>query len=152
MVRSEVSLKFKRIGRLLVCRTEEQPTCGALRRLTLLGPTPTSIVGTPTQQSHSINEATRAPGPKRLPFPPLPWPSSFTHTHASLAAHTPKTPAPTTAMAAGEHPLVKQSTVPVVSDAADASSNPYVRPALFLCPRAGDDAVRIIGLVPLCDP
>jgi hypothetical protein len=45
-------------------------------------------------------------------------------------------------MAAGEHPLelVEQSTVPIVSDAADATSKPYVLRAHFLRPRAGDGA------------
>jgi len=42
-------------------------------------------------------------------------------------------------MDAGEHPLVEQSAVPVISNAADASK-PYVLPALFLRPRAGDNA------------
>ncbi|CAD6255612.1 unnamed protein product [Miscanthus lutarioriparius] len=42
-------------------------------------------------------------------------------------------------MDAGEHPLVEQSAIPVISNAADASK-PYVLPALFLRPRAGDNA------------
>lgn len=84
--------------------------------------------------------------------PALPSPLALVHSHShsrltsslpkppTAGLPPPKTPPPTTTMAAGEHALVEESTVPVVSDVADAAAKPYVRPALFLRPRAGDGA------------